>query len=825
MSVLEPVLCCKVAVASATYAIDKPYTYLVPDSFSQTLRPGMRVIVPFGKGNRRSEGLVLDVALEQPEVQLKWPSAILDEEPVVDADGIRLALWMRERYFCTVYDAVKAMLPAGLYYDLQDSYHLAPGIDSAAWQEEHPCSETEKRVLSLISDGGGSIQRKALREAFGQTNPSRSLRRLMEDGVLQLETSAQRGVGDKSEEVATLAVSQEIARETVSKSRSKARKAVVELLCSVGSASAKDVTYFTGTSRRTLKDLEKAGLVTLFHREIFRRPETDDAPHQEPPELTTEQQAAYDGLTALLEQEKPACGLLYGVTGSGKTSVYIRLIHRTLQLGRTALVLVPEIGLTPQMMRQFIAQFGDRVAVLHSSLSAGERYDEWKRARRGEASVVIGTRSAVFAPLKNIGLIILDEEQEASYKSENLPRYHAAEVAKFRCTQQNALLVLGSATPSVESMYLAQTGKYHLFRLDRRYNGRELPRVLLSDTREDLRQGNDSSIGGVLRDELSENLRRGEQSILLLNRRGASRMVICAECGEVPQCSRCSVHLTYHKANGRLMCHYCGHSEPLPSRCPVCGGPLVFVGYGTQRLEEDLAEQFSGTPVLRLDADTVSAAHTHRQLLQKFEREKIPILIGTQMVAKGLDFENVTLVGVIDADMTLHMDDFRAGERTFSLLTQVVGRAGRGLREGRAVIQTFQPKNSIITAARQDYDGFYAEEIHLRSMRQLPPFRDLIVLTVTGPEEGAVLRSSMRLRDGLMAWQGSPLMEHTPFSVLGPAPANIVKVNGRYRYRLTVTGRNNRPMRQMISQLLRAASEDKQNRGLAVFADVNPMDG
>ncbi|MCD7735235.1 MAG: primosomal protein N' [Clostridiales bacterium] len=822
---LEPVLCCKVAVASATYAIDKPYTYLVPDSFSQTLQPGMRVIIPFGKGNRRSEGLVLDIAQEQPEMQLKWLNAILDEAPVVDAEGIRLALWMRERYFCTVYDAVKAMLPAGLYYDLRDSYCLAPGIDPVAWQDEHPCNETEKRVLSLISGEGGSIQRKTLREAFGQTNPSRALHRLMEDGALYLETSAQRGVGDKSEEVAILAVSQEAARTAVAKSRSKARKAVVELLCDVGSASAKDVAYFTGASRRTLKELEKSGLVTLFHREVFRRPVTDAAPHQEPPQLTQEQQNAYDGLADLLEQRKPACGLLYGVTGSGKTSVYIRLIHRTLQLGRSALVLVPEIGLTPQMMRQFIAQFGDRVAVLHSSLSAGERYDEWKRAKGGEASVVIGTRSAVFAPLKNLGLIILDEEQEASYKSENLPRYHAAEVAKFRCSQQNALLLLGSATPSVESMYLAQTGKYHLFRLKQRYNGRNLPRVILSDTREDLRQGNSSSIGNILRDELTENLRRGEQSILLLNRRGASRMVICAECGEVPQCSRCSVHLTYHKANGRLMCHYCGHSEPLPSRCPVCGGSLVLVGYGTQRLEEDLAEQFPGTPVLRLDADTVSAAHTHRQLLQQFEQEKIPILIGTQMVAKGLDFENVTLVGVIDADMTLHMDDFRAGERTFSLLTQVVGRAGRGLREGRAVIQTFHPQDSVINAAaRQDYDSFYAEEIHLRTVRQLPPLRDLIVLTVTGPEEGAVLRSSMRLRDGLMAWQGSALMEGSPFSVLGPAPASVVRVNGRYRYRLTVTGRNNRSMRQMISQLLRAASEDKQNRGLAVFADVNPMD-
>ena len=352
---------------------------------------------------------------------------------------------------------------------------------------------------------------------------------------------------------------------------------------------------------------------------------------------------------------------------------------------------MPEIALTPQLLRLFASHFGDRVAVLHSSLRAGERYDEWKRIRSGAARVVVGTRSAVFATLADLGLVILDEEQEGSYKSEQVPKYHAREVAKYRCAHHNALLVLGSATPSVESMYQAQKGVYHLFTLTQRYNRKNLPRVEIVDLKEELKQGNGGSISTPLRQALEENLSRGEQSILFLNRRGASRMVSCGECGAVPTCPRCSVYLTYHSANGRLMCHYCGHSEPMFRECPHCGGLLNFQGAGTQRLQTELERLFPGTEILRLDADAVSATHSHEALLDRFRQEKIPILVGTQMVAKGLDFENVTLVGVISADQSLYVDDYRASERTFSLLTQVVGRAGRGSKTGRAIIQTFTP--------------------------------------------------------------------------------------------------------------------------------------
>ena len=571
--------------------------------------------------------------------------------------------------------------------------------------------------------------------------------------------------------------------------------------------------------------MEKSGILRLEHREVFRRVTVEAGERAAPPVLNAEQQAAFEGLDALAAVGRPAAALLYGVTGSGKTQVYLRLIYEALARGRTAMVLVPEIALTPQLLRIFASHFGDDIAVLHSSLRAGERYDEWKRVRSGQARVVIGTRSAVFAPLRNLGLLILDEEQESTYKSENVPKYHARDVAKYRCAQNDALLVLGSATPSVESMYHAKRGDYRLFTLRRRYNEQALPEVLIADMKKELRAGNGTSLSGPLRAGLAAAMEAGEQSILFLNRRGASRMVTCGECGEVPTCPRCSVHLTYHSANGRLMCHYCGHSEPLPDACPSCGGALNFLGYGTQKVEEELHAAFPGREILRMDTDTVSATQSHEKLLSRFEKERIPVLVGTQMVAKGLDFENVTLVGVISADLSLYVDDYRAGERTFSLLTQVVGRAGRGAKQGRAVIQTFTPENDVIRcAARQDYDSFYEQEIELRRMRLCPPFRELFVLTASGPLESAVLRTCMRLRRSLEGWLAQPPFRDWELTVLGPAPASVAKINDRYRYRLTLAAQNTKEIRAMVAHLVRCAQTDKENKGVSVSADVNPLD-
>ena len=523
----------KVAVARAVYTIDRPYDYLVGEELARRLRPGMRVLVPFGAGNRGSDGMVLSIREEgMTGPVLKEILAPLDEEPVLSPKAIQLALWMRERYFCTVYDCVKAMLPAGLYFSLRDRVVLEQGLDREDALRLAGDLPAAGELLDMLWSWGGEGDMEQIRLAFGGRNPNPAIRRLTESGAARLETDAHRKVGNKRERLAVLAIPAEDAMALVTPRRKSAplHYAVVELLCTLGAASAKELCYFTGASSATLRALEKKGILSMEQQEVLHRVSLEEVEPAPPPVLNGEQEDAFQGLDQLARSGKPAAALLYGVTGSGKTQVYIRLIWSALERGRTALVLVPEIVLTPQLLRSFAAQFGKQVAVLHSSLRAGERYNEWKRALRGEARVVIGTRSAVFAPLEDIGLIILDEEQEGSYKSENSPRYHAREVAKYRCVQHSALLVLGSATPSVESMYQAQEGQIGLFHLKNRYNQKNLPQVLTVDMKQELRQGNDTSISGVLRQELAENMERGEQAILFLNRRGASRMVSCGEC-------------------------------------------------------------------------------------------------------------------------------------------------------------------------------------------------------------------------------------------------------------------------------------------------------
>jgi len=470
------------------------------------------------------------------------------------------------------------------------------------------------------------------------------------------------------------------------------------------------------------------------------------------------------------------------------------------------------------------AWFGDRVAVLHSSLSAGERYDQWKRVRSGEAQVVVGTRSAVFAPSENLGLIILDEEQEHSYKSENNPRYSAREVAIWRGAKEGAMVLLGSATPSVESMYRAKTGAYRLYTLRERYNGKPLPEVDIIDMREELKMGNDLSLSIPLRHAMMETREADKQTILLLNRRGNSRALVCVDCRQVPECPRCSVRLTYHSANNRLMCHYCGYSQPVPERCD-CGGPLKTIGTGTQKVQEELAFLFPEMETSRMDADTVSAVNTHEKILERFQQENIPVLVGTQMVAKGLNLPNVTLVGVLDADLSLYSGGYRSGETTFNMLTQVVGRAGRGDFPGRAVVQTLVPEHQVIQlAAKQDYDGFYDLEIDLRRVQNVPPFGDVATVTVTGQEETAVLRGAAKFRDSLNACLRLPDYKEEHCTVLGPAPCVVPKINYHFRYQLTLRCRMTKQLRLLLAHLLRQFSQDKANRGVNAFVDVNGFD-
>lgn len=810
----------RVAVAAATYSIDKPYDYLIPDALAARAKIGVRVTAPFGRGNRVSEGIILDLSHESRRPEMKLVQEILDDDSVLGPIQIKLALWLRERTFCTIYEAVKAMLPAGLWYQVREVCTLAVDRETALNAAE---SEQESRVLETLAAHGGSAEPETIRIACGE-KAAGVVKNLQSRGIVAINTTAARRISDKRVRRVTLAVSVEEAMAAVEPLRRAAplRYEVVRLLCTIGSALSSDICYFTGASPQTLRSLEKKGLVTMTMEEILRvpRPEKQDGA---PILLNEEQQAAYDSLLARLNEGTAACALLYGVTGSGKTSVYIRLLQEVVRRGRRGMILVPEISLTPQMMARFTAYFGDRVVMLHSGLRMSERYDQWKRIRRGEVDVVLGTRSAVFAPLENLGMMILDEEHESSYQSENPPRYHARDVAKFLCVQHNAVLLLGSATPSVESTFQAQRGVYQKLILRSRYNAQPLPRVLIADMRKEVSAGNAGMISAPLRRELEENLARGEQSILYLNRRGNSRMLLCGECGEAPQCPRCSVALTYHSANQRLMCHYCGYSEWMPKRCPECGGLMKQVGAGTQRVEDELGELFPGAEVLRMDADTVSG--NHEKLLTKFEKKKVPILLGTQMVAKGLDFENVTLVGVLAADLSLYVDNYHAAERTFSLLTQVVGRAGRGSKDGRAVIQTFTPDNEVIaSAAAQDYNSFYVSEIRIRRARRYPPFADIFTLTVTGTEEGLVLRAAAELRSAMQAGVRYPTASNLAVEILGPTPAPVVRVNNRYRYRIFWIGRNDHATREVLGYYLRTFHQKKENRGLNLFVDCNAED-
>ena len=812
----------KIAVSAATFAIDKPYSYAIPEEM--TLQPGQRVTVPFGRGNRRCEGVVLSVE-EGSADGLKAVEKCLDEAPVVTERMLRLAVFVRERYFCTFYEAIRAMLPAGLWFQTKEIFSLTEDRD---WRDKTIKNADALALLELMEDLGGQAEEEKLRSAVADEEKFHSaVQYLLRKKWIVAHAEHLRRLNDKTERIATLASSPEEAMEYASRRpRSAAmQRAVLELMCSVGSVAVKELCYFTGASTATVNRLEKLGYLTLSERPVLRCREIKPAKLNGPLILDEDQAAAFEGLNAQRSSEKPGAALLYGVTGSGKTSVYIKLIQACLDDGKSAMLLVPEIALTPQLLGIMAAYFGDTVAVLHSSLSAGERYDQWKRVRSGEARLVVGTRSAVFAPAENLGLIILDEEQEHSYKSENSPRYDAREVALWRGSKEQALVLLGSATPAVETMYRAKTGIYRLYSLSRRFGGRKLPEVSIVDMHEELKQGNDLSFSYELRDAILDAHEMDKQTIILLNRRGASRALVCVDCRETPECPRCAVRLTYHSANNRLMCHYCGFSQPVPQRCPHCDGPLKTIGTGTQKVQQELHELYPELESDRMDADTVSATNTHEKILERFQKNRTPVLIGTQMVAKGLNLPNVTLVGVMDAELSLYNSSFRAAETTFNMLTQVVGRAGRGDMPGRAIIQTVVPEHQVIKlAAAQDYDSFYELEIRLRQVQNDPPFGDLATITFIGEEETAVLRGAAKFRDSLIACLKEPVYKEEICTVLGPAPCAVPKINYNFRYRLTLRCRMDRNLRLLIAHLLRQFSQDKMNRKVSAFADVNGLD-
>lgn len=809
----------KVAVEQATYDYDKCYSYLVPEHM--TVTRGCRVLVPFGSGNRKRQGIVVETDTKADVAKLKPISRVIDKTPLLNDEMMDLALWLKERTFCTIFDAVRAILPTGLYMRIKPCYKPAPQVEE---QQVLFLTEEEKRLLALAQSHPEGIERDKLLLQMGLDPDSDLPDGLVRKGLLLRVDETARLIGDATVKMARLAVPEEELSEEINRQGcTPKQKAVLQLLWEVGCASVKELCYFASVTQAVVTALVKKNLIELYEHQVFRTPYTAGQPAEPTPiQLNEEQQKAYEGLLACY-QKGASAALLYGVTGSGKTNVYLKLIDRVLQDGRQVLVLVPEISLTPQMVNLFLKRYGDTVAVLHSGLAIGERTDEWRRIQRGEARVVIGTRSAVFAPCDNLGLIVIDEEQEHTYKSESSPRYHARDVAKFRCARHKALLLLVSATPSIESYHAALTGRYSLFTLSQRYGSGGLPAVEVADMRGELIDG---LIGSQLQQEIQNCLSTGRQVILLLNRRGYHTHVSCRSCGYVLTCSSCSISMTYHRANDRLICHYCGRMQPPPAQCPACGSKILrYAGLGTQRVEQELEQLFPEARILRMDADTTMSRMSYDKKFGEFAAGKFDIMIGTQMVAKGLDFPKVGLVGVLSADQALYSGDFRSYESAFSLLTQVVGRAGRRDLPGKAVIQTYCPEHYVIElASRQDYPGFYAVEIAARKAMKYPPYTDLCQFGFVGIKEDLVKAAAERLLEMLRNWVTSGgKYEGLPVIVLDPAPAIVSKVAGRYRYKLLMKTVNNATLRQMLSELMIAFYKAPENSTVHLFIDINPM--
>lgn len=808
----EPIA--RVAVENTVFSFDKEFSYAVPDALRAVCKAGMRVLVPFGRGNRKRQGIITEIVTEETD-GLKEILSLTDSEPVLSPDMLKVAFFMKEHYFCTLYDAVKTMLPAGINYRVTTVYGANPLGD----EQTESLDDEQRRIYDYLLLKRKPVKAEALTEAFGLSD-TETFEKMAESGVLYKSDEAFRRINDAVTKM--VAVNPNADAESVSLTPKQSE--VFDLITMSGSVSVKEIRYFTGVSASVIDSLCKKGLVHLYDEEVFRIDSRRADSALPPVVLSDEQQRACDSLYDEYSDINPHVSLLYGVTGSGKTSVFIKLIERVIEDNRGVIVMVPEISLTPQFVSLFSQRFGDKIAVFHSALSLGERLDEYKRVKRGLAKIVIGTRSAVFAPFKNIGLIIMDEEQEYSYKSESSPRYHARDIAKFRCAQNNALLVLSSATPSIETYFYAQSGRYSLNTLPNRYGTAVLPQVVTADMNLEMQNGNTTGFSEVLLKNIEYNLEHGRQSILLLNRRGHNTFVTCRTCGEPLTCPNCSISLTYHSRNNRLMCHYCGYSIPFTDECPTCHSrSLRFGGTGTQKAESDISALFPSARILRMDTDAASSKASYEKMITAFANGDYDILVGTQMVAKGLDFPNVTLVGVLNTDHMLYADDYRSYERSFSLLTQVVGRSGRGREKGMAVIQSYTPDNLIIAmAAKQDYDAFYNTEINVRKAMLYPPFADICLVGFVGENQGETLKTARGfLQDFItLAKNEYPNM---PLRVLGPSPALVVKVSNKFRYKLIIKCKNNSEFRKLLSTLLVKYGSSREHNKVTAYADMNAL--
>ena len=813
----------KVAVEQTAFHFDKAYSYAVDASVP--IQRGCRVLVPFGRGDRCRQGIVVDVTDDAPEARVKRIAEVLDEEPLLSEELMELALWLHDRTFCTVFDAVRAMLPTGLYWNVKPVFlPVRPLPDGEAERMNDEQTAVYKLACSACERLPDGIPGDKLLRLAGLSGDGKLLDTMLRHGWLTRSDDAFRRHGDATRRMARLTVSPDALEDVLRDAKCSAKqRSVVSLLEAAGTASVKELCYLAGVTEAVVTALVKKGIVEIYDQEWLRTPSASVARTEEASAvLAPEQQTAFEELLARYREGAPACALLHGVTGSGKTQVYMNLIDRVIADDKQVIVLVPEIALTPQLTERFLRRYGKRVAVLHSGLSVGERMDEWKRIRRGEASIVVGTRSAVFAPVQKLGLIVIDEEQEHTYKSESTPRYHAREVAKFRSAKHGALLLLASATPSVESYHAAVSGRYSLHTLTKRYGEAVLPQVEVVDMR---LQTDGSLFSEALKRELNTCFEQGKQAILLLNRRGYQTFVSCRSCGKVVTCPSCSISMTYHRANNKLMCHYCGHMQPMTVRCPECGSEHVrYSGVGTQRVEEELLQLFPDIRVLRMDTDTTMSRFAYEEKFREFADGKYHVMIGTQMVAKGLDFPNVSLVGVLSADQALYAGDYRAYETTFSLLTQVIGRAGRRELPGKAIIQTTVPDHYIIgLASAQDYPSFYKIEIATRRQMKYPPFTELCVFGLSSMSESAARDAAARLLAVVQEVVGREAYHGLPLIALDPTPAAVARVAGKYRYKLLIKVGGTALSRRMIGDVLTQFAADPKNREVSVYADRNPV--
>lgn len=805
----------KVALYGTAYGFDIEYTYRCPEIIRGVIRPGMRVLAPFGRGNSKRVGVVMRVYEREDEEGIKPILKLIDRAPLIDGELMELVVWLKEHTFCTYTEAFRTIVPAGYSVSVDTGYILSP---------QRPTIEDE---LSLLEDElyqkllAAKSEREFSAAAVGYDESL--LESLAEKGLLERTDEVRRRVGDET--VTMVRISDDWLEGRLERALTPKQRLVMSFLEENESASIKEVIYYVGVTRTIIRNLITAGVLEEYKYEVFRTPEFMPRNRESSDDyvLSDEQQAAFDGICELIDRKKPAGALLHGVTGSGKTAVFIKLVQRVLDGGKSALLLVPEISLTPQLVGRFKSIFGDTVAVIHSALSLGQRMDEFKRAKAGLARIVIGTRSAVFAPLRDIGLIIMDEEGESTYKSESSPRYHARDVAIKRCGAHNCVLLMASATPSLESYYYAKTGRYSLFELNHRYNNAPLPQVVVADMAVEADGGMTGPFCEDLVRAVNENIKNGRQSILLLNRRGYRTFTVCGNCGGAIKCPSCLLPLTLHKSNKRLMCHCCGYSVRFDDKCPVCGSSNVRTsGAGTQLIEEELSELFPDARILRMDADTTSSRLHYEQKFRDFEDGKYDIMLGTQMIAKGLDFAKVTLVGVISLDSSLFAGSYKSYERTFSLLTQVVGRGGRGGERGVAYIQTYLPDHHIIElASRQDYKEFYEQEIALRRELTYPPFCDICEVVFSSVIESDAVRGANTfvemMREGIKNNESK-----FPLRVLGPVKYGLGRANGRYRWALTVKCRNSAVFRSFMSGLLIAASKNKQFANVRIICDINP---